>query len=183
MRIAHTPALYARHIGGVEAVDQVLAEWSLRHADEVVVLCADEPPGPPGSVKGVPVRRLPWRRKLTGSNPKLSLPRALWHEPWDVVHTHLPTSFTAHVSVLVTRLGRRRSVSHFHNSLVGDGTAGHGGRRRRSSTAALRRRLSFTCRSPPVAVREAGCSPLHQSAGPGRPLPGGQGREGPLCGC
>ncbi len=124
VRIAHTPPRYAPHIGGVEAVDQVLAEWSLHHGDEVVVLCADEPRDAPASVGGVPVRRLPWSRKLANTNLTAGLPRALWREPWDVVHTHLPTPWTADVSVLVARLRGRRSVLHFHNPIVGEGAAG-----------------------------------------------------------
>lgn len=124
MRIAHTPPRYAPHIGGVEAVDQVLAEYSRRHGDDVVVLCADEPGGAPAEVNGVLVRRLPWRRKLANTNLTPGLPAVLWREPWDVVHTHLPTPWTADVSVLVATLKRRRSVLHFHNPIVGDGAAG-----------------------------------------------------------
>lgn len=124
VRIAHTPPRYAPHIGGVEAVDQVLAEYSLRHGDEVVVLCADEPRHAPGQVNGVDVRRLAWRRKLANTNLTAGLPRALWRERWDVVHTHLPTPWTADVSVLVARLRGRRSVLHFHNPIVGAGPSG-----------------------------------------------------------
>jgi len=123
VRIAHTPPRYSPHIGGVEAVDQVLAEYSLRCGDDVLVVCADEPRGAPVTVHGITVRRLSWRRKLANTNLTPGLPAALWREPWDVVHTHLPTPWTADVSVLVAWLRRRRSVLHFHNPIVGDGAA------------------------------------------------------------
>jgi glycosyltransferase involved in cell wall biosynthesis len=89
VKIAHTPPRYAPHIGGVEAVDEIIAEYSLRHGDDVVVLAADEPPGAPTSVNGVPVHRLRWSRKLANTNLTWGLPRALWREPFDVVHTLL----------------------------------------------------------------------------------------------
>lgn len=124
VRIAHTPPRYAPHLGGVEAVDRVLAEYSRSHGDEVVVLCADTPRGAPAQVGGVPVVRLPWRRSVANTPLTHSLPLALWRERWDVVHTHLPTPWSADVSVLVARLRGRRSVVHFHNPIVGDGRAG-----------------------------------------------------------
>lgn len=124
MKIIHTPPRYAPHVGGVEAVDQVVAEYSQRCGDQVRVLCADEPRGAATVVGGIAVQRLAWRRKLANTNLTWGLPRALWQADWDVVHTHLPTPWTADVSVLVARLKRRRSVLHFHNPIVGQGVAG-----------------------------------------------------------
>lgn len=124
LRIAHTPPRYAPHIGGVEVVDQVLAEYSKNRGDEVVVICADEPRNAPSSVNEVPVVRLPWRLKVANTNVTVGLPLTLWRERWDVVHTHLPTPWSADVSVLVAWVRRRRSVVHFHNPVVGEGPAG-----------------------------------------------------------
>ena len=124
MRIIHTPPRYAPHIGGVEVVDQVLAEYSAAHGDSVEVVAADEPRGAPTTVNTIRVRRLAWRWKLANTNLTPSLPRVLWGSQWDVVHTHLPTPWTADVSVLIARLRRRRSVVHFHNPIVGDGLGG-----------------------------------------------------------
>ena len=124
VKVLHTPPRYAPWIGGVEAVDQVLAEHSLRAGDEVEVVCADAPRGAPGEVNGVAVLRLPWRRRLANTNLTWGLPGVLWRSDFDVVHTHLPTPWTADVSVAVARLRRRRSVVHFHNPIVGDGLAG-----------------------------------------------------------
>jgi len=123
VRIVHTPPRYAPHVGGVEAVDRVLAEYSRRAGDDVLVLCADEPRGAPAEVDGVPVRRLPWRHKLANTNLTWRLPLALARADFDVVHTHLPTPWSADVSVLVAAVRRRRSVLHFHNPIVGDGIA------------------------------------------------------------
>ena len=119
MRVIHTPPRYAPHIGGVEVVDQVLAEYAAARGHDVFVVTADVPRGAPGKVNGVAVRRLPWRLKLANTNLTPGLPRVLWRADWDVVHTHLPTPWTADVSVLIAFLRRRRSVLHFHNPIVG----------------------------------------------------------------
>lgn len=93
--------------------------------DDVLVVCADEPRGSPEICDGVAVRRLGWRFKIANTNitPRLAL--TLLQEPWDVVHTHLPTPWSADWSVLMARLLGRASVLSFYNATVGDGFAGY----------------------------------------------------------
>lgn len=124
MKIVHTPPRYAPHIGGVEAVAQQICERLRRRGDDTSVICADEPVGGPGMVNGVPVRRLPYVAKVANTNLTLGLPWALSRADVDIVHTHIPTPWTADVSVLVARLRRKRAVVQFHNEIVGDGLNG-----------------------------------------------------------
>ena len=91
--------------------------------DGVLVLCADEPRGAGEVGDGVSVRRLAWRVKLANTNITTSLPIALVREPWDVVHTHLPTPWSADLSVYAARLLGRGSVLSFYNATVGEGWA------------------------------------------------------------
>lgn len=90
----------------------------------MLVICADEPRGASDAGDGVPVRRLPWRVKLANTNITPGLPLALVREPWDVVHTHLPTPWSADLSVYAARILGRGSVLSFYNATVGDGWAG-----------------------------------------------------------
>lgn len=92
--------------------------------DEVVVVCADEPRGAGDAGDGVPVHRLPWRLKVANTNLTPRLPWVIAREPWDVVHTHLPTPWSADWSVLVARILGRGSVVSFYNAIVGEGLAG-----------------------------------------------------------
>lgn len=132
-----TPVRYAPYTGGVEVVAQVLAERCAAAGDHVTVICADDPPGSPTTVNGVRVRRLRSVAKVANTNITLGLPWALARTPYDVVHTHLPTPWSADISVLVAALQRRRSVVHFHNEVVGDGPAGWVARAYRATVGRL----------------------------------------------
>jgi len=108
----------------VENVSQAISRRLVRLGDEVVVVCADDPRGSSSIDEGVQIRRLPWRFKIANTNITLGLPAALMRERWDVVHTHMPTPWTADWSVLVAKLLGRGSVLYFHNETVGEGFAG-----------------------------------------------------------
>ncbi|MHB1974275.1 MAG: glycosyltransferase family 4 protein [Acidimicrobiales bacterium] len=108
----------------MENVAQAVCTRLVANGDEVLVLCADEPRGARDVGDGVPVRRLGWRVKLANTNITPGLPLALVREPWDVVHTHLPTPWSADLSVFAARLLGRGSVLSFYNATVGEGWAG-----------------------------------------------------------
>lgn len=123
IRLLETPPRYPPFTGGVENVAQAMCTRLVAGGDEVLVVCADEPRGAADVGDGVPVRRLPWRVKLANTNVTTSLPLALVREPWDVVHTHLPTPWSADLSVYAARLLGRGSVLSFYNATVGEGWA------------------------------------------------------------
>lgn len=123
MRLLETPPRYPPFTGGVENVAQAVCSRLVARGDDVLVLCADEPRGAGAFGDGVPVRRLRYRWKIANTNITLGLPVNLVREPWDVVHTHIPTPWSADWSVLVARLLRRGSVVSFYNEIVGEGVA------------------------------------------------------------
>ena len=123
MRVLHTPVRYPPHVGGIEAVAAELCERLVAAGDEASVLCAGEPAG--REIRnGVRVRRLRTHAMVANTNVTLGLPGALLRERFDVVHTHLPTPWSADWSVLVARLRGRPAVVTFYNRIVGTGAAG-----------------------------------------------------------
>ena len=52
------------------------------------------------------------------------LPLALYREDFDILHTHLPTPWSADWSGLISRLKKRPLVLTYHNDIVGEGWAG-----------------------------------------------------------
>jgi glycosyltransferase involved in cell wall biosynthesis len=128
MRLVETPPRYPPFTGGVENVAQAVCSRLVALGDDVLVICADEPRNCPDFGDGVPIRRLAWKWKIANTNITLGLPWALIREPWDVVHTHLPTPWSCDWSVLIARLLGRGSVVSFYNEIVGEGAADYAAR-------------------------------------------------------
>lgn len=126
----------------MENVAREVCDRLVRRGDEVLVICADEPRGSPCRVGEVRVRRLAWCCKLANTNITLGLPLALVREPFDVVHTHLPTPWSADWSVLLARLLGRGSVLSYYNATVGEGLAGWAARAYEASLLRLTLRLA-----------------------------------------
>lgn len=90
---------------------------------QVIVLCADEPRGGPTRLGDVQIRRLSYPLKVANTNITPSLPIRLAREPFDLVHTHLPTPWTADWSAIVGRARRKGVVLTVYNEIVGSGSA------------------------------------------------------------
>src|SRR5947209_4627824 len=119
MKILHTPPRYWPDLGGVHVVAQEICERLHARGEQVEVLCADEPRHSPQVVNGVPVHRVRYLFKIANTNVTPGLPVALWRTDFDVVHTHLPTPWSADWSCLVARIRGRASVLTFYNEIVG----------------------------------------------------------------
>ena len=126
MRVLHTPVRYPPHVGGIEAVAADVCERLVARGDEAYVICAASPAAGPGREvrNGVRVLRLKAAVRVANTDVTPGLPAALWRAPVDVVHTHLPTPWSADWSVLVARLRRKPVVVTFYNRIVGNGAAG-----------------------------------------------------------
>jgi glycosyltransferase involved in cell wall biosynthesis len=124
MRILQTPPRVFPYIGGVETVVLSLSRALARRGHDVTVVCADEPGGGPSDCDGVKIKRLRYPFKVANTNLTPSLPFSLCREGFDVVHTHLPTPWSADWSALIGRLRRKGVVVTQYNDIVGSGASG-----------------------------------------------------------
>lgn len=123
LRLVETPPRYPPFIGGVENVCQAVCSRLAAHGDTIVVVCADEPRHASDIGDGVTIRRLFWPCKVANTNITPGLPFELGRLDWDVIVTHLPTPWSADLSVLVARMLGRASVLCVHNDILGRGFA------------------------------------------------------------
>ncbi|QSG07089.1 Glycosyltransferase [Halapricum desulfuricans] len=94
---------------------------------EVSVVCADPDVDAPAleTVDGIEVHRLRTTGRIANTDLTPGLPVALLRElrRADVVHTHLPTPWSADVSAFLGHLADRPVVVTYHNDIVGTGLA------------------------------------------------------------
>jgi glycosyltransferase involved in cell wall biosynthesis len=123
LRIIQTPARFPPARGGVEKYVMELAKQLIAQGNEVVVVCADEPSVGSDVAKPVKAIRLPYRGKVANTNITIGLFSALMREDFDVIHTHIPTPWSADISALASLLKRKPLFVTYHNDLVGQGAA------------------------------------------------------------
>ena len=71
---------------------------------EVTVLCANEPESEKDDViDGIKVRRLPYIGKIANTNITPRLPLEILRDDFDIIHTHLPTPWSADWSERMAR--------------------------------------------------------------------------------
>jgi glycosyltransferase involved in cell wall biosynthesis len=120
-RIVQTPVRFFPAYGGVEKYVLGLSQQLIAMGHEVTVVCADEPHAEVRDLSGVKVVRLPYRAKVANTNITTGLLRALMAEDFDIIHTHLPTPWSADISAVVSLLKRKPLFVTYHNDLVGQG--------------------------------------------------------------
>ena len=123
MRILHTPVRFYPYTGGVENYVLELGRRLTDRGHEVAVMCADEPHASELSVEGVSVRRLGYLGKVANTNVTPMLPLRLLRERFDILHTHLPTPWSADWSAIVSWMRKKPLVLTYHNDIVGSGFA------------------------------------------------------------
>jgi glycosyltransferase involved in cell wall biosynthesis len=121
LKIIQTPARFYPFYGGVEKYVLELSKKLVMLGNEVTVACADEPHSESEDVQGIKVIRLPYIVKVANTNITPHLFRTLIRENFDVVHTHIPTPWSADVSALVSMLKRKPLCVTYHNDLTGKG--------------------------------------------------------------
>jgi len=122
MKILQTPARFYPYTGGVENYVYNLSRELAKLGHEVTVLCADEP-GSAGEevLDGIRVRRLPYIGKVANTNITPALPVEILREEFDLVHTHLPTPWSADWSCFAAAVRGRPMVLTHHSDIVGQG--------------------------------------------------------------
>jgi glycosyltransferase involved in cell wall biosynthesis len=125
MKILMTPARFRPYSGGVENYVFSLSRELVGLGHEVTVLCANEPESDKEELlDGVRVRRIRYIGKVANTNITPGLPMEMMRADFDLVHTHLPTPWSADVSWIAAGLKRRPLVLTYYNDIVGEGFAG-----------------------------------------------------------
>ena len=120
MKILQTPVrLFAT--GGVESYVRNLSGELVRMGHDVGVICADGP-GENEVDRRVRIKILKSRGMIANTSITPYLPIALWREDFDILHTHLPTPWSADWSGLVSQLKKKPFVLTYHNDIVGEGS-------------------------------------------------------------
>jgi glycosyltransferase involved in cell wall biosynthesis len=124
LRIVQTPVRFYPAYGGVEKYVLELSKQLVALGNYVTVVCADEPHAELCAVQGVKAIRLPYVTKVANTNITPYLFRTLMSQNFDVIHTHIPTPWSADISALVSLLKRKRLFVTYHNDLTGRGIGG-----------------------------------------------------------
>jgi len=124
MKILQTPARFYPYIGGVENNAYYLSLELVKRGHEVTVICANEPDAKDSAdIHSIKVKRLNYIGKIANTNVTLRLPLELLKADFDIVHTHLPTPWSADWSAMVARIKKRPVVLTYHNDITGRGIA------------------------------------------------------------
>lgn len=128
MHIVQTPVRFTPDIGGVESYVHNVSKTLVDQGHEVTVLCANSADYEPTErIEGITVERLssPFSVANTNVTPKLPLELHRWADWADIIHTHLPTPWSADISAIIGEITDTPTVLTYHNDIVGDGLAGH----------------------------------------------------------
>lgn len=126
MNILHTPARFYPFVGGVEYHAYYLCKELIKLGHNAKVLCANEPKLQKDDVKnGIKVTRLKYIGKIANTNITPMLPFELLNEDFDIIHTHLPTPWSADWSAIVSKLKTKPYVITYHNDIIGSGIANY----------------------------------------------------------
>ena len=126
MKIIQTPVRFYPFIGGVENYVHYLSRELVKLGHDVDVVCANEPESKnEESIEGVIVKRLSYIGKLANTNITMGLPLALLREDFDIIHTHIPTPWSADWSSIFSKIKRKPLVVTYHNDIIGNGFADH----------------------------------------------------------
>jgi glycosyltransferase involved in cell wall biosynthesis len=121
LKIMQVAVRFHPFIGGVEKYIEELSKALVGRGHKVTVVCADEPHCDDDDFFGVKVIRLPYVAKVANTNitPRLFL--TLMKSDFDVIHTHIPTPWSADIAALVSLLKRKPLCVTYHNDIVGQG--------------------------------------------------------------
>lgn len=120
MKILQTPVRFYPYIGGVENYVYFLSKELMKLGHDVEVICANEPKlKVRDEIDGIKVRRLSYIGKIASTNITLKLPYELLKNDFDVIHTHIPTPWSADWSAIISKNKRKPLVLTYHNNLEG----------------------------------------------------------------
>jgi glycosyltransferase involved in cell wall biosynthesis len=124
MNILQTPVRFYPFTGGVENYVYYLSRELVKNGNRVEVICANEPPSPKeDAVDGIKVKRLSYIGKIANTNITPQLPLCLSRTDCDLIHTHIPTPWSADWSALFSKIKNKPLVVTYHNDIIGRGIA------------------------------------------------------------
>lgn len=125
MKVLQTPVRFYPFIGGVEQYVYYVSRELVKYPDcEVKVICANEPDNVYEEVyNNINIKRLKYSGKIANTNVTLSLPKVLYKEDFDIIHTHVPTPWSSDWSNIITRTKNKPLVVTYHNDIIGEGIA------------------------------------------------------------
>jgi glycosyltransferase involved in cell wall biosynthesis len=124
MKIVQTPVRFYPFIGGVENYVYYSSKELVKLGHNVKVICANEPLTKKEEiVEGIKVKRLSYLGKIANTNITPSLPFVISKEDFDIIHTHIPTPWSADWSNIFSKLKRKPLVVTYHNDIIGNGFA------------------------------------------------------------
>lgn len=120
MNIIHTPVRFYPYVGGVENYAYYVAKELVRLGHKVRVVCAREPRGSAEEViEGIDVKRLDFIIKIANTNITPRLFSELIGSDFDIIHTHLPTPWSADLSAQASLFKKKPLIVTYHNNIVG----------------------------------------------------------------
>jgi len=125
LKILQTPARFHPFVGGVENYVYYLCKKLGERGHDVAVICADDPRYL-GKCNGYKfnVKRLHYVGMIANTNITPMLPLKLIMNNYDIIHTHLPTPWSADWSAFAAALKGKPLVVTYHNDIIGSGVNG-----------------------------------------------------------
>ncbi|RAP45906.1 MAG: glycosyl transferase [Methanosphaera sp. rholeuAM6] len=125
MKVIQTPVRFYPFIGGVEKYVYYISKELVKYNDcDVKVICANEPKSIEYEVyNDISIQRLGYIGKLANTNVTPSLPKVLYCEDFDIIHTHVPTPWSSDWSNIISRIKNKPLVVTYHNDIIGTGIA------------------------------------------------------------
>jgi len=123
MKILQTPIRFYPFIGGVENYVYYLSQELVKKGHQLKVLCANEPHSPKKEIiNNITVKRVPYIGKIANTNITPSLPIEILREgEYDIMHTHIPTPWSADWSAFFSKLKNKPLVLNYYNDIVAQG--------------------------------------------------------------
>lgn len=123
MKIIQTPIRFYPAIGGVEKYVLDLSKELVKQGNKVKVICANEPKSDMTLFEGINIERLNYLFKIANTNICLGLKSRLKKEDFDIIHTHIPTPWSADISGKIAMKKKKPLILTYHNDLVKKGFA------------------------------------------------------------
>lgn len=124
LKILQTPARFYPYTGGVENYVYNLSRELIKLGHEVNIICANEQNKyNKEEINIIKIKKLNYLGKIANTNITLSLPFRILDDDFDVLHTHLPTPWSADWSAVVSAAKKKPLVLTYHNDIVGKGIA------------------------------------------------------------